>query len=48
VDMYQWNVSTTPDWMNYCIVQTETNYNFSCTNNPDPIPPTGNSEPYVW
>lgn len=47
-DQYQWNVETTPQWMNYCIVQTETNYNTACTNNPDPIPPTGNSAPYVW
>lgn len=48
VDGYQWNVETTPQWMNYCIVQTETNYNTACTNNPDPIAPTGNSAPYVW
>ena len=47
-DQYQWNVETTPEWMNLCIVQTETNYNSACTNNPDPIAPTGNSAPYVW
>ena len=29
--------------MNTCIVQTETNYNTACTNNPEPIPPTGDS-----
>ena len=40
---YRWNMSTTPTWMNLCIVQTETNYNLACTNNPDPIPPTGDS-----
>lgn len=33
-----------PDWMDLCIVQTETNYNFSCTNNPTPVPPTGDSD----
>ena len=33
-----------PDWMNLCIVQTETNYNFDCTNNPTPVPPTGDSK----
>jgi hypothetical protein len=47
-DGYQWNTTTTPEWMNLCIVQTETNYNTACTNNPDPIAPKGNSTPYVW
>lgn len=42
-DQYQWNTTSTPEWMNLCIVQTETNYNSACTNNPDPIAPTGNS-----
>lgn len=42
-DLYQWNTTTTPEWMNLCIVQTETNYNTACTNNPDPIAPEGNS-----
>ncbi|MBR5402600.1 MAG: RagB/SusD family nutrient uptake outer membrane protein [Bacteroidales bacterium] len=40
---YRWNMDTTPTWMNSCIVQTETNYNSACTNNPEPIPPTGDS-----
>ena len=48
VDGYQWNVDHTPDWMNFCIVQTETNYNTACTNNIDPVAPVGNSAPYVW
>lgn len=47
-DQYQWNVQSTPDWMNWCIVQTETNYNNACTNNPEPIAPSGNSAPYAW
>jgi hypothetical protein len=46
VDGYQWNVETTPDWMNLCIVQTETNNNSACTNNPTPIAPKGNSPKY--
>ena len=45
LDGYQWNTETTPEWMNLCIVQTETNYNYSCTNNLDPIAPTGNDAP---
>ena len=46
VDGYQWNTETVPQWMHFCIVQTETNYNKACTNNLDPIAPTGNSTPY--
>lgn len=45
---YLWNKSETPDWMNLCIVQTEANYNYSCTNNPTPIRPTEDSPEYVW
>jgi len=37
-----------PTWMDYCIVQTETNYNYDCTNNPDPIKPDPAKSPYVW
>ncbi|MDE5646962.1 MAG: RagB/SusD family nutrient uptake outer membrane protein, partial [Muribaculaceae bacterium] len=48
VDLYQWNVETTPEWMNWCIVQTEGNYNYELDNNPTPISPIGNSTPYVW
>lgn len=48
VDLYQWNVETTPEWMNWCIVQTEGNYNYELDNNPTPISPVGNSTPYVW
>lgn len=44
----RWNTTGVPQWMNLCIVQTETNYNFACTNNPTPIAPTGDSAPYVW
>ena len=45
---YRWNTTTPPDWMNLCIVQTETNYNLACTNNPAPIAPTEDSEEFVW
>lgn len=44
----QWNTTTPPQWMNLCIIQTETNYNYSCTNNPTPIKPTSDSEEYKW
>ena len=57
IDGYRWNfVNQTaakglnyPDWMNLCIVQTETNYNTACTQNPTPVAPTGNTTPlHVW
>lgn len=44
----RWNTTTPPDWMNLCIVQSETNYNSACTNNPTPIPPTSDSEIFNW
>lgn len=47
-DQYQWNMESTPNWMNLCIVQTETNYNLACTNNEDPSHATGNSPKYEW
>ena len=45
---YRWNMETTPEWMNTCIVQTETNYNAACTNNPEPIPPTDDSPEFKF
>lgn len=36
VPNYRFVERNTPNWMNFCIVQTETNYNYDCTNNPDP------------
>lgn len=47
-ELYRWNVEHTPDWMNWCIVQTESNYNRALVNNPTPIPPTADSAPFVW
>jgi hypothetical protein len=45
---YRWNTTAPPQWMDWCIVQTETNYNYSCTNNPTPIRPAADSEEYKW
>ena len=45
---YRWNVDHTPDWMNLCIVQTETNNNHLCTNNPTPLRPTEESPEFAW
>lgn len=48
VESYRWNTTTPPDWMNFCIVQSETNYNTACTNNPTPIAPTSDSPEFNW
>lgn len=41
---YNTNVGNVhPDWMDFCIVQTETNYNYKCTNNPTPLAPQTDS-----
>ena len=48
INNYRWNTPATPQWMTLCIVQTETNYNKACTNNPDPVGPTGNSPEHQW
>lgn len=40
----RYNKETTPDWMNFCIVQTETNYNTACSNNPEPDYPLKDSD----
>ncbi len=49
VDGYRWNMETYPNWMNLCIVQTESNYNKAIVNNPAPEPPTtGKSPEYIW
>lgn len=37
-----------PNWMDLCIVQTETNYNSACTNNPTPLKPADNSPEHQW
>ena len=51
---YKWNFVNQengclyPKWMNLCIVQTETNYNYACTNNSTPDAPTTDSTPFEW
>lgn len=50
IDGYRWNTNTPPQWMTFCIVQTEGNYNEAIANNNNPIPvaPKGNSEEHQW
>lgn len=48
-DLYTTNTGNMhPDWMDLCIIQTETNYNTACTNNPTPVRPQGDSPEYKW
>jgi hypothetical protein len=48
VSGYQWNIQNTPNWMNLCIIQSETNNNSACTNNETPKPLSGDSDPFAW
>lgn len=48
LETVQWNTTSTPDWMNFVIVQTESNYNGAIVNNPDPIAPSSKSPEFVW
>ena len=45
---YTTNKGNYPDWMDLCIVQTETNYNVACTNNPTPSKPSSDSPEHTW
>jgi hypothetical protein len=48
-DAYKSNAGNNyPEWMDWCIVQSETNYNAACTNNPAPTKPTADSPEYKW
>ena len=54
IEGYRWNFENQigdtkyPNWMNLCIVQTETNYNYACTNNPTPNAPSTDSSVFAW
>lgn len=45
---YRWNSTSVPEAMNWCISQSETNFNKACTNNPAPSQPTDDSPEFVW
>ncbi len=48
METMRFNTQSAPDWMNLCIVQTETNYNTACTNNPVAARPDGDSPEFQW
>lgn len=45
---YRWNTTTPPDWMNFCIIAIEADYNYSLVNNPTPMAPESDSPEYAW
>ena len=47
LDKYRWDVDYTPDWFNYCIVDTEVNYNPN-ENNPAPFHAESNDPEFVF
>ena len=46
----RWNTNTVPQWMIWCIIGTETDYNIALSgkNNPTPIRPAGDSPEFVF
>lgn len=44
----RWNTTGVPQWMNLCIVRTETNYNPACEQNPTPLKPSEDSAEFVF
>ena len=45
---YRWNVQTMPQWMVFCFVQTESNYNKDLVPNPTPNHEVGDDPEYIW
>lgn len=45
---YRWNMTTTPQWMTLCFVQTESNYNNLLVQNPTPTHEKGDDAEYSW
>lgn len=48
IEGYRWNIETVPNWMNFCIVQTEGNYNVDCISNPAPVVPESDSPEFSF
>ena len=44
----RFNVNTVPNWMVWCFVNTEAQYNESLVKNPDPVRPAGDSDEFAW
>ena len=44
----RFNTTSVPNWMVWCFVNTEAQYNESLVVNPNPVRPSGDSEEFVW
>ncbi|MDE6205873.1 MAG: RagB/SusD family nutrient uptake outer membrane protein, partial [Duncaniella sp.] len=46
----RWNTTTPPQWMTWCIIGTEADYNLALSgkNNPTPVKPSGDSPEYIF
>ncbi len=45
---YRWNTNEVPSWMTLCFVGTEASYNKALVQNPTPVPPSADSDPFVF
>ena len=48
IEQCRFNVQGMPNWMVWCFVNTEAQYNESLVVNPDPQRPSGDSEEFTW
>lgn len=48
VEGFRWNTTSVPEWMVWCMPQTESNYNLDAENNPAPTAPQGDSPLHTW
>ena len=48
IEECRFNVQGCPNWMVWCFVNTEAQYNESLVVNPNPIRPSGDSDEFVW
>jgi len=48
IEECRFNVEGCPNWMTWCFVNTEAQYNESLVVNPNPIRPSGDSDEFVW
>ncbi|MBO4658591.1 MAG: RagB/SusD family nutrient uptake outer membrane protein [Prevotella sp.] len=48
IEECRFNVEGCPNWMVWCFVNTEAQYNESLVVNPNPLRPSGDSDEFVW
>lgn len=48
IEECRFNTTEVPNWMVWCFVNTEAQYNESLVVNPNPVRPSGDSDEFVW